>query len=1063
MGTATALRLLAAALALSMANTALAQSEPFSWTTSFEDDAQAGFVNADWNTTAGTISMPPLTMTQVGSYSFAGGADRDVAIDGRIVHALDGRELFCLDGGRAAQMPLLGRLYLGAGARAVAADDGRVVIAMGATGLRVIDARNPAAPVLSGSLLLPAAVDVALAGRVAYAVDGVGSLHLVSLANPAAPVLVESFPLGGTPNRIARDGSVTVVGLGAAGFTVMTSQTSAMPWPAATIATAAPVLAVTVLGNRAFVTTGAAQLLVYAIDNPASPQLVATLPTVDACTAVRADADFVYAAGATRLQRWHLPFGGAPQSAGEFRADSAVRDLVVSGRHAFLAGNSLLAVELVVPASFTLTSNLAFGSSIYDLHRSGDLLAVATSSGVMLVDVADPQDPFLVSAFGAGSIAAVDVAGDRLVYLSGASGMVVMNMTNAAAPFTMGTAAGVVTGKLAVDDWRALTSHGGLKLWDLEDPFGTIPEVGSLTIPTGSTTVTSLDLRGDRACVGTVGHIHVYDITDPAVPSVIASFPAVDAVRNVVIVGDRVVATDDGLGLRVYDIGGPVPGLLGTYAIAGAMFDLEVVGDRAVVDAYNLDAIRVLDIGNPGAGIQLVRSFLTGNGSGSTKLAFGTTQAWVSKNGNQLEGRLFASHAWQPDYNFAEIVPQSHAGIIGFRTTANYTGDPDAITWTFIGDGAYWDLQPSSDGTPTPWQYDNDGAPGWWNWNLGLALGSDGASPVIHDLGFEFLYDRPVITAVTDVPNDQGRQLRLQWRRSGYDRAGSPQPLLGYAVYRLVDPLLGAKALNPPSPEEAKSLPPGDWDYLGLYAADGEDKYSVIVPSLADASVEGGAYATTYLVRARTTTVGLNHDSLVLSGVSVDNLAPNAPQQLTVAYAGGGNALAWLASPEADLRYYNVYRGDRAGFVPGPANLVRQQIGITWQDAAPEPFAAHYKITAVDFAGNESEAALPAVVADAPGVPAVRFGLAQNVPNPFNPRTVIAFSLERAGAARLRIHDAAGRLVRTLRDGEALPAGRHEAAWEGLDDAGRPVAAGVYHCRLESGGQVASRRLTLVK
>lgn len=1063
MRTATALRLPAAVLALLIAATAFAQSEPFSWSTSFEDDAQAGFVTADWDTRAGTISMPPLSMIQVGSYSFAGGTDRDVAVDGRVVHALDGRELFCLDGGRAAQLPLLGRLYLGVGARAVAADDGRVVVAMGATGLRVVDARNPAAPVLAGSLPLPAAVDVALRGRVAYAVDGVGSLHLVSLANPAAPVLVESFALGGTPNRIARDGSVTVVGLGAAGFTVMTTQTSAMPWPAATIATAAPVLAVAVLGNRAFVTTGAARLLVYALDNPASPQLVATLATVDACTAVRADADFVYAAGATRLQRWHLPFGGQPQPAGEILAGSAVRDLVVSGRHAFLAGNSVLAVELVVPASFTRTSTLTLpGSSIQDLHRCGDLLAVATGSGGQLVDVADPAAPFVVSTFGSGAIGAVDLAGDRLVYLSGAAGMVVLDVTNAAAPSTMGLVGSIVSGRLAVDDWRALTSFGGLKLWDLQDPYGTIPQLGTLTIPTGSPVVESLDLRGDRACAGTWTHLHLYDVTNPAAPSAIASIPASGFVRNVALVGDRLLATVDQVGLQVYSIAGGSPVLLGTYPVSGEVYGMDVVGDRAVLDVGANHVLHLVDIGNPAASIQMVRSFLTGTGS-PRRPVFGTSHAWICGNGSVLEGRQFATHAWQPDYNFAEILPQDHAGIIAMRATAAYTGDPDAITWTYIGDGAYWDLQPAADGTPTPWQYDNDGAPGWWNWNLGLALGSDGASPVIHDLGFEFLFERPVITAVTDVPNDQGRQLRLTWRRSAFDRAGSPQPLLGYAVYRLVDPLLGAKALSPPTPEEAKSLPPGDWDYLGLFAADGEDKYSVIVPSLADASVAGGAYATTYLVRARTTTVGLNHDSLVLSGVSVDNLAPNAPQQLTVAYAGGGNGLAWLASPEADLRYYNVYRGDHAGFVPGPANLARQQTGLAWQDDAPEPFAAHYKVTAVDFAGNESEAALPAVVADTPGVPAARFELAQNVPNPFNPRTVIAFTLERAGTARLRIHDAAGRLVRTLRDGDALPAGRHEAVWEGLDDAGRPVAAGVYHCRLESGGQVASRRLTLVK
>ncbi|MBK7190740.1 MAG: hypothetical protein IPH86_19315 [bacterium] len=126
-------------------------------------------------------------------------------------------------------------------------------------------------------------------------------------------------------------------------------------------------------------------------------------------------------------------------------------------------------------------------------------------------------------------------------------------------------------------------------------------------------------------------------------------------------------------------------------------------------------------------------------------------------------------------------------------------------------------------------------------------------------------------------------------------------------------------------------------------------------------------------------------------------------------------------------------------------------------------FGAHYIVTAVDFAGNESEAAAPASVSGVPGTLVAAFGLAQNVPNPFNPRTVIGFSLDRPGAVRLRIFDVAGRLVRTLHDGQVLPVGAHEAVWEGRDNAGQPVAAGVYHCRLETGGQAASRRLTMLK
>jgi len=90
------------------------------------------------------------------------------------------------------------------------------------------------------------------------------------------------------------------------------------------------------------------------------------------------------------------------------------------------------------------------------------------------------------------------------------------------------------------------------------------------------------------------------------------------------------------------------------------------------------------------------------------------------------------------------------------------------------------------------------------------------------------------------------------------------------------------------------------------------------------------------------------------------------------------------------------------------------------------------------------------------------FDLAQNQPNPFNPVTKVAFSLERAGRASLQVFDTRGRLVRTLVN-EDLGAGQHEVMWRGDDQQGRAVASGVYFYRLESGDQQASKRMLLVK
>lgn len=83
-------------------------------------------------------------------------------------------------------------------------------------------------------------------------------------------------------------------------------------------------------------------------------------------------------------------------------------------------------------------------------------------------------------------------------------------------------------------------------------------------------------------------------------------------------------------------------------------------------------------------------------------------------------------------------------------------------------------------------------------------------------------------------------------------------------------------------------------------------------------------------------------------------------------------------------------------------------------------------------------------------------------PNPFNPRTLLRFALPHASEVTLTIHDLRGRRVRTLA-GATLPAGLHEIAWSGEDDAGAPLASGVYLVRLEAGPRRLSQKVLLLK
>ena len=84
-------------------------------------------------------------------------------------------------------------------------------------------------------------------------------------------------------------------------------------------------------------------------------------------------------------------------------------------------------------------------------------------------------------------------------------------------------------------------------------------------------------------------------------------------------------------------------------------------------------------------------------------------------------------------------------------------------------------------------------------------------------------------------------------------------------------------------------------------------------------------------------------------------------------------------------------------------------------------------------------------------------------PNPFNPRTTLAFSLAQPAEVDLSVYDAAGRLVRRLIKGDLKAAGHHAVTWTGDDSRGRRMASGVYFVRLRHGGDELLQRVVLLK
>ena len=90
------------------------------------------------------------------------------------------------------------------------------------------------------------------------------------------------------------------------------------------------------------------------------------------------------------------------------------------------------------------------------------------------------------------------------------------------------------------------------------------------------------------------------------------------------------------------------------------------------------------------------------------------------------------------------------------------------------------------------------------------------------------------------------------------------------------------------------------------------------------------------------------------------------------------------------------------------------------------------------------------------------FALLGAYPSPFNESTRVRYTLPRAARVSLRVLDVLGKPVRILAGGQQA-AGEHTVRWDGRDDAGQPLPSGVYLIRLEAGGQVATRKVVLVR
>jgi hypothetical protein len=180
---------------------------------------------------------------------------------------------------------------------------------------------------------------------------------------------------------------------------------------------------------------------------------------------------------------------------------------------------------------------------------------------------------------------------------------------------------------------------------------------------------------------------------------------------------------------------------------------------------------------------------------------------------------------------------------------------------------------------------------------------------------------------IRDVPNDQGGQVSVSWRRHGGDAASVPNPVVLYELQKWQ----------------------AGWQVLTSVAAAQADSYQVVVPTTDIVALGGPLPFSRYRVVSWAVAPFIQSPSRPDSGFSVDNLPPPKPAA-RVEHGATYRYVMWTDPSLPDFSEACVYRGTESGFTPSvplacPADFYDET------DLGPY----YYRVQFADVHGNLSE------------------------------------------------------------------------------------------------------------
>ena len=241
----------------------------------------------------------------------------------------------------------------------------------------------------------------------------------------------------------------------------------------------------------------------------------------------------------------------------------------------------------------------------------------------------------------------------------------------------------------------------------------------------------------------------------------------------------------------------------------------------------------------------------------------------------------------------------------------------------------------------------------------------DGNGCMIDDVGI--ITKNPVISEITDVPADQGRQVQVIWLSSEFENTYSPN--LFYSLWRLdeifmrnsqpyiitsiahLSDAVNSSAGKPIYWQNDDEI----WTFIDQIPALQYPQYAYISPTIMDSCSNDTNYSTFKIIYHGTTDF---YESIPDSGYSVDNIPPNAVDNINIVKNAGNVEIQWSevtegtyhgnSYPEVNGIWYKIYGSIEPYFICDPSTYIDNTENLNYIYNLTGEQRKFFKVIAVD-------------------------------------------------------------------------------------------------------------------